>query len=116
MAECKALSRWPPMLIKHAVGAPSLTNFERKKNDGPLGVHLAIRLEILAGIFDIELSRSAAVVWLVRTPTSRRWKGGGMAHEPPPSRAAPRPPPGGRGCLTAACDPAGFVAPLLRLV
>src|ERR1017187_1927746 len=28
----------------------SMTNFERKKNDGPPGVHLAIRLELLAGI------------------------------------------------------------------
>ena len=28
----------------------SMTNFEQKKNDDPLDVHLAIRLEILAGI------------------------------------------------------------------
>ena len=27
-----------------------MANFERKKNDGPRGVHLAIRLELLAGI------------------------------------------------------------------
>jgi len=27
-----------------------MTNFERKRNDGPPGVHLAIRLELLAGI------------------------------------------------------------------
>ena len=27
-----------------------MTNFEQKKNDDPLDVHLAIRLEILAGI------------------------------------------------------------------
>src|SRR5260370_41090684 len=62
-------------------------------------------------ISDIELSRSAAVVWLVRTPTSWRWKGGGMAHESPPSRASPRPLAGVLGCLTAACAPAGIVTP-----
>src|SRR5260370_40445375 len=33
---------------------------------------------VARAITSIELSRSAAVVWLVRTPTSRRWKGGGM--------------------------------------
>jgi hypothetical protein len=59
----------------------------------------------------IELSRSAAVVWLVRTPTSRRWKGGGMAHESPPSRASPRPLAGVLGYLMAACAPAVIVTP-----
>ena len=58
----------------------------------------------------VELSRSAAVVWLVRAPTSRRWKGGGMAHESPPSRASPRPLAGVLGCLTAASAPAQFSA------
>jgi hypothetical protein len=37
-------------LRKHVVGEPSYDNFEQKKNDSLLDVHLAITLEILAGI------------------------------------------------------------------
>ena len=44
-----------------------MTNFERKRNDGPPGVHLAIRLELLAGI-------RAAVV---ETPLEQRRTSGG---------------------------------------
>src|SRR5258708_36556236 len=66
-------------------------------------------------IKSVELSRSAAVV-LVRTPTSRRWKGGGMAHESPPSRASPRPLAGVLGCLTAACAPAGIVTRMAKIL
>src|SRR5260370_24283508 len=62
-------------------------------------------------ITPVELSRSAAVVWLVRTPTFLRLKGGGMAHESPPSRASPRPLAGVLGFLTAACAPAVIVTP-----
>src|SRR5260370_28083565 len=70
---------------------------------------------IARALIGIELSRSAAVVWLVRTPTSRRWKGGGMAHESPPSRASPRPLAGVLGFLTAACAPAVVLTPSSRL-
>src|SRR5258708_7744338 len=38
----------------------------------------------LGALCSVELSRSAAVVWLVRTPTFLRLKGGGMANESPP--------------------------------
>src|SRR5438045_6701859 len=65
----------------------------------------------IRALFSVELSRSAAVVWLVRTPTARRWKGGGMAHESPPSRASPRPLAGVLGCLTAAGARAVVVTP-----
>src|SRR5260370_18473144 len=45
---------------------------------------MGARIRPSRAISDIELSRSAAVVWLVRTPTFLRLKGGGMANESPP--------------------------------
>jgi hypothetical protein len=43
-------------LRKHVVGAPSYDNFEQKKNDSLFDVHLAITLEILAGILALIVS------------------------------------------------------------
>ena len=49
-SECKPDAGGLSTLRKHVVGAPSYDNFEQKKNDSLLDVHLAITLEILAGI------------------------------------------------------------------
>jgi hypothetical protein len=46
-------------LRKHVVGEPSYDNFEQKKNDSLLDVHLAITLEILAGILALNAERGA---------------------------------------------------------
>ena len=49
-SECKPDAGGLSTLRKHVVGAPSYDNFEQKKNDSLLDVHLAITIEILAGI------------------------------------------------------------------
>ena len=48
---------------------------------------------------------------LLRTPTSRRWKGGWNGARVAALAASPRPLAGVLGCLTAACAPAVIVTP-----
>jgi hypothetical protein len=51
---------------------------------GPDRGDIAVEWAHFGRLNRIELSRSAAVVWLVRTPSFPRWKEGGMANDSPP--------------------------------
>src|ERR1700694_4771032 len=50
MSECKAYAGWPPMLLNKRSDRLSKTNFERKKNDGPLDALGGHHTRKLAGL------------------------------------------------------------------
>jgi hypothetical protein len=53
MSECKAYAGWPPMLLNKRSDRLSKTNFERKKNDGPLDALGGHHTRKLAGLLAI---------------------------------------------------------------